>query len=81
MPLIGPDIGRAPSEPEYPDEYQDGDERDWEERDYEDELEQAMMECGYYPEARVCMLAGTEFCDWECPLADQLVRGRKAKKA
>ena len=24
-------------------------------------------ECGYIPGEGVCMLAGTEWCDWECP--------------
>lgn len=26
-----------------------------------------MDECGYVPGSGVCMLAGTEHCDWECP--------------
>lgn len=26
-----------------------------------------MDECGYIPGEGVCMLAGTEWCDWDCP--------------
>ena len=24
-------------------------------------------ECGYIPGEGICMLAGTEHCDWDCP--------------
>lgn len=35
-----------------------------------DEFEAAMSECGYNPDLGFCTQAGTEFCDWECPLAE-----------
>lgn len=45
---------------------------DWHPRDdFDDEpddpLQDAMDECGFIPEDGICMLAGTEWCDWECP--------------
>ena len=36
--------------------------------DFDDEPEDDLMdECGFVPGEGVCMLAGTEWCDWECP--------------
>lgn len=29
--------------------------------------EDAMLDCGFIPGEGVCMLAGTEHCDWDCP--------------
>lgn len=43
---------------------------DWYPRDDfedEDDPDAWMMECGYIPGSGVCMLAGTEHCDWDCP--------------
>lgn len=41
------------------------------EDDYEiDEFEAALSECGFSDAVGFCTMAGTEFCDWECPLAD-----------
>lgn len=37
----------------------------------EDELERAMDECGQI-RGGGCMLAGTEFCDWECPFSSMV---------
>ena len=37
------------------------------EDDYYDDEPDPMDECGYVPGSGVCMLAGTEHCDWECP--------------
>lgn len=35
--------------------------------DDEDDPDDWMDECGYVPGEGVCMFAGTEHCDWECP--------------
>ena len=45
-----------------------------------DEEEQAAMDCGSRGQGR-CDLAGTEFCDWDCPLHNQVLRAaiRRAK--
>jgi hypothetical protein len=32
-----------------------------------DEEDDLMDECGFIPGEGVCMNAGTEWCDWECP--------------
>ncbi len=37
------------------------------EPDDEDDPSDPMDECGYIPGDGVCMLAGTEHCDWDCP--------------
>jgi hypothetical protein len=42
--------------------------------DYDDELddyETMLAECGYVP-GHGCMLAGTEYCDWECRIGEEL---------
>lgn len=36
--------------------------------DYSEALEDCMSECGKLPDGS-CMLAGTEHCDWDCPLS------------
>lgn len=36
--------------------------------DDEDTFEDLMSECGQTSEGG-CMLAGTEYCDWECPFS------------
>lgn len=39
---------------------------------YEDEEEDREAECGRWINGRLgstCLLAGTEWCDWECPLS------------
>lgn len=33
----------------------------------EDDPDDWMDECGFVPGEGVCTLAGTEWCDWECP--------------
>ena len=33
-----------------------------------DEFEAAADECGQLPDG-TCVLAGTEFCDWDCPFS------------
>jgi hypothetical protein len=50
---------------DYPDSYED-DDRD-------DEWEDALEECGQLPKhlGGGCQLAGTEYCDFECPFRDQ----------
>ena len=35
---------------------------------YEDEFEEAMSNCGLMPNG-LCMKAGSEECDWECPFS------------
>jgi hypothetical protein len=46
---------------------------DWHPRDDDiddfegDPLQEAMDECGFLPDEGICMLAGTEWCDWDCP--------------
>ncbi len=37
---------------------------------YEERLENAMHQCGYMPEHKFCSMAGSEFCDWGCPLME-----------
>jgi hypothetical protein len=47
------------------DEYRDPDDSE------EDEWEYAMQECGKVPAAEGgCLMAGTEYCDFECPFRD-----------
>lgn len=48
------------------DDYSDED-GDWDLDDDEDDFENALDECGQLPDGG-CMLAGTEFCDWDCPI-------------
>lgn len=45
--------------PEWADDYDFDDERE-----DEDDL---MDECGFIPSEGLCTLAGTEWCDWDCP--------------
>lgn len=44
---------------------------DWHPRDDgpedSDELDDALAECGFIPTEGTCVLAGTEYCDWDCP--------------
>jgi hypothetical protein len=49
---------------DYEDEFDD-------EREFtvEDEFEDAMMNCGMM-ENGLCMKAGSEECDWECPFSN-----------
>ncbi len=35
------------------------------------------FECGYIPEEGVCMKAGTEECDWDCPYRDRIEKSLK----
>ena len=32
-----------------------------------DQEEDLLDQCGYIPGEGMCMLAGTEHCDWDCP--------------
>jgi hypothetical protein len=45
---------------------------DWDEQcdREEDEWEEAVQECGIIPGDGGCQLAGTEYCDFECPFRD-----------
>lgn len=56
------------SEPNYIDPFDDD---DYEEDDLDDE-EDALNECGQMPSKHgtICQLAGTEYCDFECPYRD-----------
>ena len=47
--------------------------------DEEDEFERAMDECGQM-HGGGCMLAGTEFCDWECPFSKQMYINASRKR-
>lgn len=49
----------------YIPEFDDGDYDD-----EEDEFELAMQECGQSPNGG-CQLAGTEYCEFECPFRDE----------
>lgn len=51
---------------------QDDDFDDWYPDDEWDEMEEAIHECGQLPEhlGGGCQLAGTEYCDFECPFRD-----------
>lgn len=40
------------------------------------EYETALMECGMGQDG-YCELAGTEHCDWDCPIQEMLVSKRK----
>jgi hypothetical protein len=58
-------------EKDYPDDDIDDLPEDLWMRDEEDEWERAMDECGKVPAAQGgCLMAGTEFCDFECPFRD-----------
>lgn len=55
----------------------DEDESDWRYDVYSDEWQQAVEDCGQLPRhlGGGCQLAGTEFCDFECPFRDNLYKG------
>lgn len=40
----------------------------------EDELNEVDFECGFLPEDGICLLAGTEDCDFECSYRDAIER-------
>lgn len=43
---------------------------------YDEDLDDDEMEdCGQTPDG-LCQLAGTEYCDWTCPYADELRAAR-----
>lgn len=52
----------TPKPDDYVDNFDDLDEPD-------DPLQEALDGCGRLPDG-TCMLAGTEFCDWDCPFSD-----------
>lgn len=54
----------------YGQQYYEDDESDDEDGDYEDELEEALMNCGMLRDG-TCMKAGSEECDWECPFSGE----------
>lgn len=64
-------LTRPPEEDEH--EFYIGDEPD-----DEDEMDEAEMNCGEMPEGG-CSLAGTEWCDWECPFSGGMMRRLKAR--
>jgi hypothetical protein len=56
--------------PEFDDDDVVDDEQDWFDDDDDpddDELEEALGECGRGQDYEGCMLAGSEYCDFECP--------------
>lgn len=61
------------SEQDYPDDDIDPtpeEEDEWERE--EGEWDRAMQECGKVPAAEGgCLMAGTEYCDFECPFRDE----------
>ena len=62
LPLVAGGFFRVMHVSEMPEIYDDyNDPRDWDEedRDYED--------CGLMPDGQ-CLKAGSEECDWECPM-------------
>lgn len=59
-----------------PDQLSDLDDA-WTEDDEEAEV---MMNCGRYAGAGGCSLAGTEWCDWDCPFSDELFRPRRPRR-
>lgn len=51
------------------DEYEDYEDYDFYYDDWEpDPIDEALQNCGWFDEEKVCLQAGTEYCDWECPL-------------
>lgn len=50
--------------------------------DEQDDFEQLADQCGSHRDGQ-CDLAGTEWCDWSCPLHDEVFRAaiRRARKA
>ncbi|MGE0133279.1 MAG: hypothetical protein AB7U82_34815 [Blastocatellales bacterium] len=56
--------------PEFNDDQYDDFWDDAEYDDEEDELELAMQECGQTRDGG-CLLAGTEYCDFDCPFRDE----------
>lgn len=66
-------------DPKPEEEYGD-DDRDFEDdppydedEQFEDEFEEAISNCGEVPGGG-CMQAGTEYCDFECPFRDAMIR-------
>lgn len=59
-------VNNAERPDEYEDDYEldDGGE-DW----YRDPFEDALMNCGLVGNTGLCMKAGSEECDWECPFS------------
>jgi hypothetical protein len=47
-----------------PHDYDDFDDFD---NEYDEDEDDLMDECGMMPDG-YCTLAGTEWCDWECPM-------------
>ena len=44
--------------------------RDWHPRDdgFDDDDDfDPMDECGFHPPSGICLKAGSEWCDWDCP--------------
>jgi len=62
------------AERDYPDD-DCSDPSEEEENEYREEEEywdRAMQECGKVPAAQGgCLMAGTEYCDFECPFRDE----------
>lgn len=42
----------------------------------DDDLDDAEMSCGLMPDGH-CQLVGTEWCDWDCPFADEAAHNRR----
>lgn len=53
---------------------------DYDDEPEPDEFEQAMSECGMTNDG-FCILAGTEHCDWDCPIAEMTWRKTKRTKS
>ena len=47
----------------------------------EDDLEEAFENCGYMPDEGICSMAGSEFCEFECPLQEENERHASRKAA
>lgn len=41
-------------------------------------FESTVSECGYCPDAGLCTMAGSEHCDWDCPIAKQIFKEERA---
>jgi len=52
---------------------------EFDEADDLDVFEEAEINCGSRRKWQ-CDLAGTEYCDWSCPLRDEVLPPRKARR-
>ena len=60
------------------DQQEDWDGEAWEDGDPGEEW--WMSECGYMPRHGLCRAAGSEFCDFDCPLRAEMERAARSNE-